>query len=548
MKKLAKILSVVLCLAMVLSLAAVALAADATYTKVTSMDELKAGGKFVIIGDDKVGNYYAFGNVKDNAKLSITPVTIADDGTLSGENIPVWSIAAEGEGFSINNGTIYLGYESGTNIEQYEGGNPYAWTFTLRDNGCFCISEQAGKRAIGYRLTEKYMEGGAYALSNEDSSKYGYEYNFNLTIYKLEGSVADVPAIPEPKVPIAFAEKLETVANGDVVYMVMASEGKAVGSELKKDRGQYKMSSEDAVIGEDGKLAIYEDTAAAKVTVLINDDGTYSFTIDGKYLSVDNYLNLTDELTDAGKWILETAEGGYFIKSVVVEEDKDPQYLEYYQKLFTTYKMNADKAGIYTFSFYSAKEEPPVEPAEDNALKISVWTKNGSWVTADELAAIQSGFEAYLTGKGYDLSKLTITYVETTTEGNKVADLGAAVNAAGDFDIIIGCGKNVSTTGGVEAIEKATMLLSHVAADRYVAKLTENTLAAELYTYLTTVEPTVEPPVEPSVPETQPTEPVVPPTEPVEPGNPGTGDAFGIVVAMMVISGTALMILKKKEN
>jgi len=138
---------------------------------------------------------------------------------------------------------------------------------------------------------------------------------------------------------------------------------------------------------------------------------------------------------------------------------------------------------------------PDPEPVEDTTLKVSVWTKNGDWVTADELAAIQTGFEAYLADKGYDLSKLTLTYEETVTEGNKVADLGAAVNAAGDFDIIIGCGKNVSTTGGVEAIEKAVMLMSHVAQERYVAKLTENTLAAELYIYLTTVEPIPEEPV-----------------------------------------------------
>ena len=35
---------------------------------------------------------------------------------------------------------------------------------------------------------------------------------------------------------------------------------------------------------------------------------------------------------------------------------------------------------------------------------------------------------------------------------------------------------------------------------------------------------------------------------PVEPGNPSTGDMIGIVVAMMAISGTALVVLKKKEN
>lgn len=134
-----------------------------------------------------------------------------------------------------------------------------------------------------------------------------------------------------------------------------------------------------------------------------------------------------------------------------------------------------------------APEEPPVvEPAGDTTLKISVWTKGGSWITEAELEAIKTGFEAYLTGKGYDLSKLTITYVVTETEDNKVADLGAAVNAAGDFDIIIGCGNNVNSTAGVSIQEKASIPTGLVAADRMTARLTENTLAVELYTYLTT--------------------------------------------------------------
>jgi len=51
-------------------------------------------------------------------------------------------------------------------------------------------------------------------------------------------------------------------------------------------------------------------------------------------------------------------------------------------------------------------------------------------------------------------------------------------------------------------------------------------------------------PEEPTPTEPQPTEPA--PTEPVEPGAPDTGDIFGIVVALMAVSGMALVVLKKK--
>ena len=57
-------------------------------------------------------------------------------------------------------------------------------------------------------------------------------------------------------------------------------------------------------------------------------------------------------------------------------------------------------------------------------------------------------------------------------------------------------------------------------------------------------------PIEPTVPETTIPETTAPEaTEPVGPSGPSvTGDAFGIVVALMAVSGIALVALKKKEN
>ena len=191
-------------------------------------------------------------------------------------------------------------------------------------------------------------------------------------------------------------------------------------------------------------------------------------------------------------------------------------------------------------------------------LKVSVWTKDGTWVTADELAAIKAGFEAHLAAKGYDVAALNIVYEETVTEDNKVADLGAAVNAAGDFDIIIGCGKNVSTTGAVEAIEKATVPTAYIAADRYVARLTENELALELYAYLTTEPAPSEPETQPTEPEIQPTEPSVPETEATQPEatepttkpvNPGTGDNSPVMLAaVMMMAAACLIVLVQKKR
>lgn len=139
---------------------------------------------------------------------------------------------------------------------------------------------------------------------------------------------------------------------------------------------------------------------------------------------------------------------------------------------------------LYTYLTTVQPEQAPDVPVGDTQLKVSVWANNGKWVTAEELAAIKAGFEAYLTANGHDLSELTITYI--TSELSKVADLGAEVNTAGDYDLIIGCGSNVTTKGGVEVLTKADISASLVAGGRMVARLTDNTLAQALYTYLTT--------------------------------------------------------------
>ena len=188
--------------------------------------------------------------------------------------------------------------------------------------------------------------------------------------------------------------------------------------------------------------------------------------------------------------------------------------------------------------------DAPVVPDAEVSLKISVWTKNGDWVSADELAAIKAGFEAYLTANGYDISKLNIVWSETTSENNKVAELGAIVNAAGDFDIIVGCGNNVNSTAGVSIIEKADILTSIVAAGRKVATLTDNELATALYTYLTTEAPVTDAP-ETSVPETS-----VPET--TAPTEPGTGDnSLAIVLAIVAVAAigcVAINLRKREEN
>ena len=88
---------------------------------------------------------------------------------------------------------------------------------------------------------------------------------------------------------------------------------------------------------------------------------------------------------------------------------------------------------------------------------------------------------------GADVSKITINWtVETAT---KVADLVASVNAAGNIDMVIGCGNNVNSEGNLTNLVKFKIPASdYMAADRFVAVLHKdapNQLAVILYEFMT---------------------------------------------------------------
>ena len=122
----------------------------------------------------------------------------------------------------------------------------------------------------------------------------------------------------------------------------------------------------------------------------------------------------------------------------------------------------------------------------------AVWAKGGAWVTEDEKENLKTAIGAHvetllpLVEEETLKSKynVEVNFVDVTTDGNKVADLGAATNALRDgkgADMIIGCGANVDTTGGITITAKKTIDTDYVAAGRYVAITIDNYFVTSIY-------------------------------------------------------------------
>ena len=128
--------------------------------------------------------------------------------------------------------------------------------------------------------------------------------------------------------------------------------------------------------------------------------------------------------------------------------------------------------------------------ANEFELHITFWLNNNTWITVDELEQLKVTIPTYLASL-FPLAEgatLLDTYnVKVTTydaENTKVAQLGEETKALRDgkgTDIIIGCGANVTSTGGFSDATVKDIQASLVANSRKVALITNNALAVLLF-------------------------------------------------------------------
>ncbi len=131
--------------------------------------------------------------------------------------------------------------------------------------------------------------------------------------------------------------------------------------------------------------------------------------------------------------------------------------------------------------------------APEYELHVTFWINENKWITADELSAVKDSIPLCLANNFQLAEGLTLeeTYnIKVTTydaTNTKVAQLGEETKAVRDgkgTDLIIGCGANVTSTGGFTDALVSDIPTSIIAADRKMALVTNNYLAEVLYASL----------------------------------------------------------------
>ena len=259
----AMLLSLVMCISSV-QLQSLDVQAASGYTEVTSLDEVKAGGDFVLVavsGENK----FALGTTIDD-KGKIEPTTF----NASVSDMPTWKVVNNEEGVGLLAGeNSYLAYESSTNFKISE--STYSWILSQEENGFRFKTSGEDNRAIAYqaRSTNKF---GAYATSNANKA----DYTFDLKIYKAstdvgedgggnEGSSGEVEKPIDITALTPTATHSENLTVGSEVKFSLETEVEGVKYEISSDNQTWTEAEDAKYKIPEGKAGTYTLYVRAKL-------------------------------------------------------------------------------------------------------------------------------------------------------------------------------------------------------------------------------------------------------------------------------------------
>ncbi len=310
------------------------------YNQITTLEELKKGGNLALVANTDHG-YMAMSTEYDSIHNSFegTPVTI-EGGVLTGEDVPVWKVAATEDGISLSLEGQYL------QNAQNNGGlrlwdEEFSWVPTVVEGDAFhlqSLTDHAVTRYLAWDDDDFRDYFAAYSLSNPD------RYRGDLLVFRQE-------------------EKTETnapIADGDQVVIYAPAYNKALSSEKT---GYYNVGTDITV--SEGTVSGYGENDVW--TVVDNGDGTFSFQQDGKNIALGDEFASMDLGAAHDDWeLIDLGNGLYNIKNT-----NRGNYMEWYAQYSNWSTYNSSSAatdGQFQLSFYKVTGETP-EPEPEAPIK-----------------------------------------------------------------------------------------------------------------------------------------------------------------------------------
>lgn len=438
MKKLSKILSVVLVLAMIMGMAAVVSAeSEQTATLVTDVNTISSGGSYVLVAayGEK---YYAMSNTVVQ-KPSAVEVTV-DGNQVKASSLPVWTVESTGNGISLKSGSDYLAYNSSTNFKS--SSTAYEYTLSSRNDGSFtvtCASTASAStvRAIAFQDNSGAYRFGPYGTSNDTT---GSNYSFGIMFYKLDsevgggddntsGSEATPAVVESPVEGTAYKFGINQVSLSKTLYFTGEMSGYYLGTtENWDDAADVYIESVEGGLRlyfMNGTTKTYIDIvprtdAAGKVNVVLSTapSAVYSYNNDYHYYSAE---------VDGTAWYLGTFGTHNTISPSKTSFIEDTSKIGVSQFVASMYAMPTGESGSEGGEGGTGSEggdTPSGETVSAGLLTSNEKLTDGAKViiaNVDGTKAMGAYFQSTNDDKNYR------TVVDVTKDSNKVTGSGIAV-------------------------------------------------------------------------------------------------------------------------
>ena len=344
-----KILAMLLCVIMVVSMAAMVSADEVTAAQVT--DSVAVGDQIVLVN---IAGTYAMG-AQDGKKRVVVPVTAADGVvTVTAETVILTVEAGASEGtVALKAADGYLCYDAemgGNSIAtKAEKDAAASWTITIADGVATIMNAGNNERFLQYNYNTNQERFVCYKGTQE-----------NVVIYKLGGSAPVVPPVEEPPVeeepagPTVTATPVNAPAEG-TAYKFGLFQGKNE-KQLYVDgtvSGRYLGMTEDHTAAVDVyveaaeggyKFYILVEGVKNYITVYNNDEGKLSVKYDAAGTSVFAYN------AECNNWVTKLDEQDYYLGTYNTFDTISASKVSY---------INAENTGVSQFpaNFYTVTVE-----------------------------------------------------------------------------------------------------------------------------------------------------------------------------------------------
>ena len=427
-------------------------------------------GSGMAMSADAVATYYRAGKsvTVSNGEIEgpiaedlIWEVTENADGTFIFSN--------NGDNISINDNNNSLPLNDKNDDWRIEAATTY---------GCYYIINVECGTYVEY---QKYN-------GTDEFTTYGYQANnesaFAMQFIKVKDEGGDEPD-PQP----TSATLMENAPKaGDVVLIYYPTGSKVMSTQ------SYTYTSSSSENSKDELVAL--DATASDGTMPDIPDGTALFQVYEQnghlvFKSADGYLyldgtnvRLVEDLGEYTCFDLETAEGGWFIKSTNAEYNGNPQYLEFYGGYFTCFGMNNSRPEIYTFQFYKAGTfDPSEDPLPGGGTTVEAPFEDGDTVVI-YAPAYNKALSGEYTGHYNNGTDVTVG-TDGTLAGYTNADIWTVIdNGDGTWSFSYD-GQNLGMQDSYSSMplgaEHDNWVLEEAADDCWYVKNTERELYIEWY-------------------------------------------------------------------